>query len=87
MVEQEPVAAFGGEDIKQEEPSSQTLSANDDEEMAPATVAEEVPNPSEKASNFQNTDLQLDEPMEAKTEEKVCKHAVEDQPDIIHETI
>ena len=41
MVEQEPVAAFGGEDIKQEEPSSQTLSANDEEEMVLAAVAEE----------------------------------------------
>ena len=41
MVEQEPVAAFGGEDIKQEEPSSQTLSANDEEEMVLAALAEE----------------------------------------------
>ena len=41
MVEQQPVATFGGEDIKQEEPSSQTLSANDEEEMVLAAVTEE----------------------------------------------
>ena len=55
--------------------------------MAPAAVAEDVPNPSEKASNFQNIDLRLDEPMETKTEEKVCNQTEEDQPDIVHETI
>ena len=55
--------------------------------MAHAAVAEVVPNPSEKASNFQNTDLQLEEPMETKTEEKVCNQTEEDQPDIVHETI
>ena len=54
--------------------------------MVPAVVAEEVQNPCEKASNFQNTDLQLDEPMETKTEEKACQQTEEDQPDIIHET-
>ena len=55
--------------------------------MAHAAVAEVVPNPSEKASNFQNSDLQLEEPMETKTEEKVCNQTEEDQPDIVHETI
>ena len=55
--------------------------------MASAAVAEDGRNPSEKASNFQNTDLQLDEPMETKTEEKVCKQTEEEQPDIVHETI
>ena len=83
----EPVATFGGEDIKQEEPSSQTLSANDDEEMVPAAAAEDVHNLCQKAANFQNTDLHVDEPIETKTEDKVCKQTEEDQPDIVHETM